>query len=176
MKNIKHTNIKKQLVVVLLMVLYYSCERELSDDVTLSTFPSTAEIFTDAPVGLGSDFYFPFADSKLDAFSVDNEVGFESSASFRVDVPNSNDPTGSYAGAILRIDGAGRDLSKYDALTFYAKASQGVTVDAVGFGQDFSENKYQVSSSSLSVGTQWKKIIIPIPDPSSRIFPWYHLC
>ena len=54
------------------MVLYYSCERELSDDVTLSTFPSTAEIFTDAPVGLGSDFYFPFADSKLDAFSVDN--------------------------------------------------------------------------------------------------------
>lgn len=166
MKNIKHTNIKKQLVVVLLVVLYYSCERELSDDVTLSTFPSTAEIFTDAPVGLGSDFYFPFADSKLDAFSVDDEVGFESSASYRIDVPNSNDPTGSYAGAILRIDGAGRDLSKYDALTFYAKASQGVTVDAVGFGQDFSENKYQVSSSSLSVGTQWKKFIIPIPDPS----------
>ncbi|MEQ6124329.1 carbohydrate-binding protein [Pseudotenacibaculum sp. MALMAid0570] len=169
MKTVKYIQAKIYLPLALVVMTLVSCERDLSDDVVLATFATTAEVFTDAPVGLGSNFYLPFADSKLDAFSVDNNEGFESSASYRVDVPNANDPTGNYAGAILRIDGAGRDLSGYDAITFYAKASQGVTLDAVGFGQDFFENKYQVSASNLSVGTNWTKYVIPIPDASKLI-------
>lgn len=143
-----------------------SCERELSDDAVLATFSSTPEVFTDGPVGLGSDFYFPYADSKFTAFSVDNEEGYQSNASIRIDVPNSDDPLGAYAGGIFRVDGAGRDLTKYDALTFWAKASQGVSVGEIGFGEDFLENKYIATRTNISVGTNWTKYVIPIPDAS----------
>ena len=159
----------KQFLLFTLPLLLAGCERELSDDVVPARFSTTGEIFTDNFVGMGQDFYLPFANSKLDAFSVDNDEGFESSASYRVDVPNASDPTGNYAGAILRIDGAGRDLSGYDALSFYAKASQGITISEVGFGQDFFENKYQVHASGLDVGTTWRKYIIPIPDPEKLL-------
>ena len=146
-----------------------SCERELSSDATFATFPTTAEIFTDSPVGLGSDFYFPFLGSKLTAFSVDDQVSFEGNASMRIDVPNANDLEGNFAGAIFRIDGAGRNLTEYDALTFWAKSSQGVVIDEMGFGQDFEENKYQASITNISFSTNWVKYTIPIPDPSKLI-------
>lgn len=166
MKHIKTNKLNIALLLSLVLVLNLGCERELSDDATVSTFAPTGEIFTDNFVAMGEDFYLPFADSKLDAFSVDDREGFESNASYRVDVPNANDPTGNYAGAILRVDGAGRDLSGYNVLTFYAKASRGVSVDAIGFGQDFFENKHQVTANNVSVGTNWQKYYIPIPDPS----------
>lgn len=163
-------NIKVKLFLpLLLLVVLSGCERAISDDAVLATFSTTGDIFTDNFVGMGSDFYLPFAGSKLDAFSVDNEEGFESRASYRVDVPNASDLSGNYAGAILRIDGAGRNLSGYDALTFYAKASQGVVLSEVGFGQDFFENKYQVNATGLSLGTNWAKYTIPIPDASKLL-------
>ena len=115
----------------------------VTEDVEFATLGKTGEIFTDAPIGLGSDFYFPFLGSKATAWSVDNNEGYESEASMRFDVPNANDPEGSYAGAIFRVDGAGRNLTEYDALTFWAKASQGVTIGEFGFGQDFLENIMQ---------------------------------
>ncbi|WP_400074921.1 Ig-like domain-containing protein [Winogradskyella sp. R77965] len=169
MKNIKFNNSKITYVLGLVLILGFGCERDLTDDAVEASFSNEGEIFTDNFVGMGTNFYLPFADSKLDAFSVDNDEGFESSASYRVDVPNADDPTGSYAGAILRVDGAGRDLSGYDALTFWAKASQGVSVDAVGFGQDFLDNEFQVTVNNLSIGTNWAKYTIPIPDASKLV-------
>lgn len=169
MKNTRLIKIRRALVLGMVLTLTLACERDLTDDAVLATFGREGEVFTDNFVGMGSDFYLPFGGSKLDAFSVDTEVGYESSASYRVDVPNANDPTGNYAGAILRVDGAGRDLSGYDALTFWAKASQGVSFDAVGFGQDFFDNKYLVTANNLSIGTNWAKYTIPIPDASKLI-------
>ena len=169
MRNIKYINVPFALLLGLSLTVFYSCERNFSDDVEYATFARTGEIFTDAPVGLGSDFYFPFENSKATAFSVDPDVAFESEASIRIDVPNANDPEGSFAGAIFRIDGAGRNLTDYDALTFYAKASRGVIIGEIGFGQDFGENKYQVTRTNVNLGTDWAKYVIPIPDPSKLI-------
>jgi hypothetical protein len=159
-----------------IFVISSSCERGLSEDVEFATFSKTGEIFTDAPVALGSDFYFPFAPdasnpvgSKLDAFSVDNSESYEGMASIRIDVPNANDPQGNYAGGIFRIDGAGRNLTGFDALTFWAKASQAVTIAQIGFGEDFGENKYRVLKQNLDLTTNWVKYIIPIPDPSKLL-------
>jgi hypothetical protein len=87
----------------------------------------------------------------------------------RFDVPNATDPQGSYAGAIFRIDGAGRDLSGYDALTFYAKASQGVTIGEFGFGEDFYPNLYITTIKNVALATNWTKYIIPIADASKLI-------
>ncbi len=156
-------------IVSATVILQWGCERKLSDDAVLPTFAKTAAIFTDNFIGLGSNFYFPFADAKPDVFSVDTKEGFESNASIRIDVPNNTDPTGTYAGAIFRIDGAGRNLTGFDALTFYVKASTGVKLGDVGFGIDYLGDKNRVSTQNINVGTNWSKVIIPIPDPSKLI-------
>lgn len=176
MKNRKQQYIKTILSIVVFMALL-SCERELSNDAEFATFSTTGEVFTDTPIGLGSDFYFPFLGSKATAFSVDEDVAYESNASMRFDVPNANDPEGNFAGAIFRIEGSGRNLTEFDALTFWARASQGVNIGEIGFGQDFGENKFQVTRTNVSLGTQWAKYVIPIPDPSKlteeRGVLWY---
>lgn len=153
-------------LIAAFITVQFGCKRELSDDAVLPSFAKTADIFTDDFIGLGSNFYFPFADAKPDVFSVDRKDGFKSDASIRIDVPNNTDPTGTYAGAIFRIDGAGRDLSGFDALTFYVKASVGTKLGDVGYGIDYLGDKYQVSIQNVNVGTNWTKVIIPIPDAS----------
>jgi len=166
MKNIKFMYSKIILLSGLLFVINVGCEREISDEAEFATFSKTGEIFTDAPIGLGTDFYFPFEGSKPTAWTVDESEGYESDASMRFDVPNANDPEGNYAGAIFRVDGSGRNLTEFDALTFWAKASQGVSIGQMGFGTDFGEDKYQVSAPNISLSTNWVKYVIPIPDPS----------
>jgi hypothetical protein len=149
---------------VMLMTSISSCERDISVDATVASFPSTAEVFIDGFSG-GLEYY-PYADSKFTAFSVDTETKYLGSASMRFDVPNVDDPEGAYAGAIFRNDNGGRDLSSYDALTFWAKATTAATINDIGFGQDFGENKFQVSKKGLRLTTNWVKYIIPIPVPS----------
>ena len=169
MKNIKFIYSKIILLSGLLFLITVSCEREISDEVEFATFAKTGEIFTDSPIGLGTNFYFPFGGSKATAWTVDESEGYESAASMRFDVPNANDPEGSYAGAIFRVDGAGRDLTEFNALTFWAKASQGVAIGSMGFGIDFEEDKHQVTQSNISLSTNWVKYTIPIPDSSKLI-------
>jgi hypothetical protein len=177
MKNIKFMYSKITLLTGLLFVITMSCERDTSDQAEFATLSKTGEIFTDSPIGLGSDFYFPYLGSKATAWSVDENEGYESAASMRFDVPNANDPDGSYAGGILRVDGSGRDLTEFDALTFWAKASQGVVIGEIGFGQDFGLNQYQVNETNVTLSTNWVKYVIPIPDPSKlfdeRGMFWY---
>ena len=169
MKNIKFMYSKITCLLALVFLVTISCERDLSDEVEFATNSNTSEIFIEAPIGLGTDFYFPYLGSKATAASFDDGEGYQSEKSIRIDVPNADDPEGSYAGGILRVDGVGRDLTGYDALTFWAKASQGITIGEIGFGEDFGENKYQASIANVSVGTNWTKYIIPIPDPSKLI-------
>jgi hypothetical protein len=52
------------------------------------------------------------------------------------------------------------------------QASQGVSIDQIGFGEDFntfSGNKYIATRTNVSIGTTWTKYIIPIPDASKLI-------
>ncbi len=171
MKNIKFKYRTAVLLIGLVFIATVSCERDLSEDVEFATFPPTAEVFIDAPIGMGTDFYFPYGGSKPTAWSVDEKESYEGTASMRFDVPNADDPEGNYAGAIFRIDGegSGRDLSGFDALTFWAKASQAVTIGEIGFGEDFGENKYVTTRTNVSLTTNWVKYIVPIPDPSKLI-------
>jgi hypothetical protein len=154
-------------------ILISSCERGLSEDVDFATFPATSEVFIDG--FSGGLQYFPFSGSKLEAFKVDGDMYYEGTASMRFDVPNVGDPGGAYAGAIFPDNG--RNLSGFDALTFWAKASQGATINEIGFGNDFGENKFLVSLNNLRISTVWTKYIIPIPDPSRLTFEkgmfWY---
>jgi len=178
MKNKKNTHIRFSLLLAFVFTVLFSCERDVSDEVEFATFPAIGDIFTDTPVGLGTNFYFPYGPSpenppgsKPTAWSVDEEVSYLGQASMRFDVPNADDPAGNFAGAIFRVDGegSGRDLTGFDALTFWAKASQNVAIGEFGFGEDFGENKYIVSALNVPLTTNWVKYVIPIPDPSKLV-------
>ncbi|WP_197672882.1 carbohydrate-binding protein [Nonlabens sp. Hel1_33_55] len=164
MKKIYNINWKSLSAICLVAFTLVTCEREISDDAVEALFSDNADVFIDGfSVGLE---YFPFGGSKLDAFTVDNQTVFEGSASMRFDVPNVGDPDGAFAGAIFQDLNGGRNLTKYDALTFYAKATTAGTINEIGFGQDFGDAKYLVTRQNLRLTTNWKKYIIPIPDAS----------
>ncbi len=162
MKNIFNIAIAA-IALMSILLSFNSCERELSDDADLAGFPKNGEVFID---GFSSGLeYLPFGDSYFEAFSVDDEVKKEGTASMRFDVPNEGETNGSYAGAIFP-DYGGRDLSDFDALTFWAKASKSASINEIGFGQDFQENQYKVTHYGLQLTTNWRHYTIAIPDPS----------
>jgi len=165
MKRIQFIYSKIVLFSGLLSLMVLSCERDVSDDIKFATLPTTAEVFIDGFSG-GLN-YLPFQGSFFEAFTVDIETKYKGSASMRFDVPNVGDPLGAFAGAIFRTSTA-RDLSAYDALTFWAKGTRAGNINEIGFGQDFGENKYLVSTN-LQLTTNWRKYIIPLPDASKLI-------
>lgn len=172
MKTIKNRITKIVFPIAILLITLLSCERELSDDVVPATFPNTAEIFTDAPVGLTDQFFRSFdpaTGANVDGFDVDNNEAFEGSSSIRIDVPSDTDPAGTYIGGIFEDRGEGRDLTGYDALTFYAKASTTATIGQFGFGNDFGANAHEVNIFNVELSTKWRKYTIPIPDPSKLV-------
>lgn len=171
----KKINIKYHIILPLLGligIVMISCERGFSDDVDLATFPNTPEVFTDVPVGLTDEFFISFdpnGGANTNGFGTDNNEAYEGSSSIRIDVPAPNDPDGGFIGGIFRDRGEGRDLTAYDALTFWAKASTTATVGLFGFGTDFIDNKYAVGLENTQLSTDWKKYVIPIPDPSKLV-------
>ncbi len=166
MKNIKINYILNVFVVALLSFVNFSCERNMSEDATLSTYSKNGDVFIDTfSAGLG---YGAFGGSKYTAFTVDTDVKYQGTASMRFDVPSVGDPTGTYAGGVF-IDGSGRNLTEFDALTFWVKGSQAATLNEVGLGTDFGLNKYNVRMQNVPIDTNWKKIIIPLPDASKLV-------
>jgi hypothetical protein len=164
MKNNLIKKLSLVIAIVISVIVIDSCKKRDLGELTPATFPTTAEVFID---GFPGDLaYNAFGGSDVAAFQTDNSVAYNNTkASMRIDVPDANSPNGSYAGGVY-LSKTGRDLSGYNALTFYIKATQAATIGLLGFGNDFGENKYQVSISGTPVTTAWKKIIIPIPNPS----------
>lgn len=150
-------------IAIVLAFINLSCERGYSDDIELATFSPDGDVFIDN-FSAGLD-YFPFVDGGADpeAFSVVTDDVYSGSAAMRFDVPAFGN---GFVGATFNTT-VPRDLSGYDALTFYAKASQAATINSIGYGIDGdTNNKYQVTLNNLPVSTNWKKYVIPIPDAS----------
>jgi hypothetical protein len=155
---------------MLSFIVFTSCEREISDAAVPATFPSTAEVFTDNPVGLTDEFFESFNPAEgyntLDTFEVVDDEAYQGTSSIRIDVPSPDNPNGFLAGGIFRDRGEGRDLSGYDAMTFWAKATTTATLARVGFGQNFEGDQFSVARTGIELTTNWKKYVVPIPNPS----------
>lgn len=138
-----------------------SCSRDLSTEASTATFPDSPGIFADA---FASTVHFEaFGGSKLDALSIDTKAAHSGSNSLKVIVPNAGSTGGTYAGGAV-VASVGRDLTKYNALTFWAKASGNVKLDIAGLGNDNTgTSKYTASASGLALTTTWQKYFIPIP-------------
>ncbi|SFI14961.1 Ig-like domain-containing protein [Halpernia frigidisoli] len=138
-----------------------SCQRDISE-LQEATNPTNGDIFID---GFSSGLlYAAFGGSVPTAFDTDKDVTYNNSAmSMKFAVPDFNDPKGAYAGGAFFTNSA-RDLSRFNTLSFWIKATQPANIDIIGFGNDLGANKYQASISGLPVNTNWKKVYIPIPD------------
>ncbi len=146
----------------LLIFFLISCERDITS-LELAEFPSFSEVFIDGFVA-GLD-YSAFGNSKLDAFDIDDEIAYSGIKSIRITVPSVNDPSGAYAGGAF-FSKFPRDLTGYNALTFWAKASRTAVTEA-GLGiNNITPPQFQVSRQNILLGSSWQKYVIPIPDPS----------
>lgn len=161
--NIFNISIIKSFLGLGIILLLGACKRDFST-LTPAAYSTNPDVFID---GFSSGLiYAAFGGTVPNAFHVDSTTTYNNSAtSMRFEVPDQNDPYGAYAGGSF-FTSVARDLSGYDALTFWAKASQPVTVGVFGFGNDFGANMYQVALNNVPVNSNWKKYIIPIPDPS----------
>lgn len=147
---------------IISLLLLWSCQKRELVDLKEPAFPTTGEVFMDDFTG--DLAYAAFGGSNVKAFQVDNQVTYGSTKqSMRFEVPDANSPQGSYAGGVF-YSKTGRDLSGYNALSFYIKATQPANIGVIGFGNDLGESKYLVSINGLPVNSNWKKVIIPIPD------------
>ena len=147
---------------IITALFFTSCERD-PNILEPADYPDIPEVFID---GFSSGLnYAAFGGSKVTAFDVVNDVKYKGTSSMRIEVPDFEDPLGAYAGGVYFTDD-GRNLSGYDALTFWAKASQPANIDVIGIGNDFGQSKNLATITGLAVNTNWKKYIIPIPDPS----------
>lgn len=153
MKKIVNPISKISLVACIVLT---GCTREIDTSIQAG-FPTTGDVFIDT---FTPDLEYA-AWGKVTNFDVDKEVKYQGSASIKIEVPEPNDPMGNWAGGNF-YSTKGRDLSQYDALTFYAKSSLPTTI-TVGFGES-GDGKYKVTLPNVKINSNWNKIIIPIPN------------
>lgn len=147
--------------IFIFLTFSLGCERTL-DELEPATFPADGNVFLDGfSAGLQ---YAAFGGSDVTAFQAVDEGAYEGTSVMRFSVPDFDDPKGAYAGGTFFVPG-GRDLSGFNVLTFWAKASQAATIDVLGFGNDLGANRYITTVSNTPVNTNWRKYYIPIPDP-----------
>jgi len=141
-----------------------ACDRDL-DLLEPADFPSEPVVFAEFLTG-GIEFQ-AFDGSKFDAFSVDPDVAFRGDNSIRIDVPIPSDPSGSYAGGAF-VATVPRDLSSYNALSFWARGSLPGTIDVVGVGNDNTgTSQFQTTvANQVQLSSSWTRFILPIPDAS----------
>ncbi|MFP2997005.1 Ig-like domain-containing protein [Spongiivirga sp. MCCC 1A20706] len=166
MKKIIDISVIRLMMIGCFLFIVSGCEREFSDDVDFATFTPNGDVFLDN-FSPGLD-YFPFVGAGADpeAFSVVSDETFSGNGAMRFDVPAFGN---GFVGATFNTT-VNRDLSSFDALTFYAKASKSATINEIGYGlSGETANKFRVALSGLAVSTRWEKYTIPIPDSSKLI-------
>ena len=69
-----------------------------------------------------------------------------------------------YTGGALVDTSGPRNLTAYDSVTFYAKASAALTTDKYGFGNNAAATSgFEVERFQLPLTTSWQKFVLPIP-------------
>jgi len=94
------------------------------------------------------------------SFVKDTAVNHSGSASLRFDFATGG--AGWMGGAFNAS--ASHDLSAFNALTFWAKASKATTVNVVGVGISGADASAKVERPAIAVGTDWTYVVVPLPD------------
>ena len=146
------------IAVILIVFAAAGCGRD-----TTGLEPATgvvdSNVFIDE-FSSGTDFQ-AFEYSQDDALGQDATGGLDGSNSLLINVPDH----GSFAGGAF-VAFEARDLSSFNALTFYARASREETFDIVGLANDNTgTSRYEASWSVIELTPGWQKFTVPIPLP-----------
>jgi hypothetical protein len=152
--------------VALVVFSSVGCDRDTTG-LDPAPFETEAIVFTD---NFGNSMEFQaFLGSKLNALDIDTEEKAYGTAALRVTVPAPGDPNASYAGGAFTTN-IYRDLSGYNAVTFYARASIEANIDVIGFGNDNTgASLYDASWKQVPVTTEWQRYVVPIPSPAKLV-------
>jgi hypothetical protein len=102
-----------------------------------------------------------FGDGAINDVNPDPAVKHSGATSLRVLVPDTFFAGGAFTSAVAR------NLSGWDALTFWAKASKDATLDVAGIGVDNTPvTPFKADRTGIPLTTTWTKIVIPIPLPA----------
>jgi len=133
---------------------------------TLEPLPANTD-----PIVFGDDFgdavdFQAFLGSNLSSLSIDPTQSFSGSASLKFAIPVASDPNGGWAGGAF-VTASARELTQYNALTFWAKSSVATTMDVGGLGNDNTgESLFTAERPNIPLTADWSKVTIPIPDPT----------
>lgn len=119
--------------------------------------PDTLVVFGD---DYGADVSFQEFTGSTNALAVDTAEFQDGTASLRVTVPAAG-----YTGGAMVVATA-QDLSDYDALTFWAKASAPHTLNVSGVQNDAAITTYSAERLNVALTTTWTKFAIPLPNPA----------
>lgn len=136
---------KCYLIPVLLMVLGFSAQAQLA-------------VFSDDYAAGVSFVAFGGSNNSLSIDAANARTGSAGTKSLKVDVP-----AGGYTGGAL-ASATPTNLSTYNAVSFWTKASKTVTLNVAGLGNNGVAAPFQTELGGIAVTTAWVKVIIPIPD------------
>ena len=142
------------------VALTAACERDTSL-LEPAPFPNAGTVFEDS-FAAGVDFQ-AFSGSKTDALTSDATVKRNGAASLKVTVPAPGNASGGYAGGAF-VASVGRDLTGYNALTFWVRASINAKLDVAGLGNDNTgTSRFSAERREIEVSPTWTKVVLPIP-------------
>ncbi len=162
---IRRTSLGRLAPMLVALLSLTACDRDLTG-LQEAPFPNDALVFGDAP-GPGLDWFFTFDTSVRDPFpfQFDADVTFRGDGAVRIEVPG----PGQFVGGTY-ISSVARNLTEYNALTFWARASTGITMNEVGYGLDFEGDRFRAGViGGVPLSTGWQKVVVPIPDASKLL-------
>lgn len=133
----------------------------LTASLTVSVIGPRLDLFVD---GIGKDLNFvPFEGTASSDLTPDSSVLLANGhKTLRFTFPQ---PGSTIGGAL--VASAPQDLSGYDAVTFWAKASAQLTLETVGLGNDASGSatgtRYSVETAGVALGTAFQQYTVALP-------------
>ncbi len=114
-------------------------------------------IFTDA---YAAGVTFGGFGGAVNDITIDNTVFQSGTSSLKMAVPAAGYTGGAFVAATPQ------NLSTYNAVTFWIKASAAKTLNVAGLGNNTTVTTYQTELAAIPITTTWTKVIIPIPVPA----------
>ena len=121
------------------------------------------------------DVYFqPFFQTHITAVQIDSVHAFGGLAqygarSLKFNIPPKGSSLGLYTGGVATAVGK-RDFTGFNALTFYARASEEISLDVTGFGNDNTGTSlYEAGRGGIALGQEWVQVVVPIPAPHKLV-------
>ncbi len=120
--------------------------------------PASKVVFgDDYAAGVG---FVPFGDSVND-ITIDATTAHSGTSSLKIQVPAAGYTGGAFT------SGTEEDLSAFNAVSFWAKASAAHPLNAVGLGNDGAPgSRLTVERNALELTTEWQRFVVPVPSPS----------